>query len=215
METFFITATLLGTRKRQTILQEMQKIFHLYEGKGHSVDNVEFLESEDTPIHTLLVDNEFQTLKEDIENDGVHVHVVTKNEHVPEIERQNRVIKERARAIIQTLPYKDLPKKIRVALIKYIIFWLHNTPKEGQTLSPREMIMGEQILDCKNICKLPFGAYVQVHKDRQVTNTMESQTTGAIYLGSNNMNGGYSFYNLETEKLLLEEIGQNCQCQLM
>jgi len=29
-------------RKRQTILKEIQKIFHLYKGKGHSVDNVEF-----------------------------------------------------------------------------------------------------------------------------------------------------------------------------
>jgi hypothetical protein len=84
---------------------------------------------------------------------------------VPEAERQNRVIKERARPIIQTLPYSDLPKKIRIALIKYVIFWLNNAPKEGQTLSPRGMITGEQILDCKNICKLPFGTYVQVHED--------------------------------------------------
>jgi len=148
----FVTATLLENRKRQTILNEIKKIFFLYKGKGHSIDNVEFLEDEDKPIHTLLADNEFQTLRDDIENEGVQVHVVTKNEHVPEIERQNRVIKERARAIIQTLPYTDLPKKIRIALIKYVLFWLNNTPKEGQDLSPREMIMGEQVLDCKNLC---------------------------------------------------------------
>jgi len=107
----FITATLLENRKRQTILNEIKKIFFLYKGKGHSIDNVEFLEDEDKPIHTLLADNEFQTLRDDIENEGVQVHVVTKNEHVPEIERQNRVIKERAKAIIQTVPYTDMPKK--------------------------------------------------------------------------------------------------------
>ncbi len=160
------------------------------------------MEDEDKPIHTLLADNEFQTLRDDIENEGVQVHVVTKNEHVPEIERQNRVIKERARAIIQTLPYTDSPKRIRIALIKYVLFWLNNTPKEGQDLSPREMIMGEQVLDCKNLCKLPFGVYVQVHKDRQVTNTMEYRSTGAICLGSNNFNGGYSFYSLETGEII-------------
>jgi hypothetical protein len=180
----FVTATLLETRKRQAILKEIQKIFCLYKGKGHSVDNVEFLEYEEKPIHTLLADNEFQTLKEDKENKGVQVHVVTKNEHVLGIEKQNRVIKE------------------RIALIKYIIFWLNNTPKEGQDLSPREMIMGEQILDCKNLCKLPFGTYVQVHEDRQVTNTMESQTTEAICLGTNNLNGGYSFYSLDTGEII-------------
>jgi hypothetical protein len=95
-----------------------------------------------------------------------------------------------------------LPKKIRIALIKYVLFWLNNTPKEGQDLSPREMIMGEQVLDCKNLCKLPFGVYVQVHKDRQVTNTMEYRSTGAICLGSNNFNGGYSFYSLETGEII-------------
>jgi hypothetical protein len=57
----FVTATLLENRKRQTILNEIKKIFFLYKGKGHSIDNVEFLEDEDKPIHTLLADNEFQT----------------------------------------------------------------------------------------------------------------------------------------------------------
>jgi len=197
----FITASLLENRRKQTILQEIQKVFNIYKGKGHEVNNVEFFDTEDTPIHTLLADNEFQSLKGEIENDGVQVHVVTKNEHVPEVECQNRVIKERARVIIQTLPYSDLPKKIRVALIKYVIFWLNNTLKENQSLTPREMILGEQILDCKNICKIPFGSYVQVHEDRQVTNTMESRTTGAICLGPSNMNGGYNFFSLETGEI--------------
>jgi len=71
-------------------------VFNIYKGKGHEVNNVEFFDTEDTPIHTLLADNEFQSLKGEIENDGVQVHVVTKNEHVPEVECQNRVIKERA-----------------------------------------------------------------------------------------------------------------------
>jgi len=50
---------------------------------------------------------------------GINVHVVSKNEHAPEIEWQNRVIKERARAIVQTLPYDKLPRKIRLAMINY------------------------------------------------------------------------------------------------
>jgi len=87
-------------------------------------------------------------------------------------------------------------------LIKYVVFWLNNTLKENQSLIPREMILGEQILDCKNTCKIPFGSYVQVHEDRQVTNTMESRTTGAICLGPSNMNGGYNFFSLETGEII-------------
>jgi hypothetical protein len=111
----------------------------------------------------------------------------------------NRVIKERAWAIIQTLPYSDLPKKTQIALIKYIVFWLNNTLKENQSFTPREMILGEQILDCKNICKIPFGSYVQVHEDGQVTNTMASRTPS-------NMNGGYNFFSLETGEIITRRV---------
>ena len=107
------------------------------------------------------------------------------------------------RAIIQTLPYSDLPKKIQITLIKYVVSWLNNTLKENQSLTPREMILGEQILDCKNICKIPFGSYVQVHEDQHVTNTMESRKTGAICLGPSNMNGGYNFFSLETGEIII------------
>ena len=52
-------------------------------------------------------------------------------------------------------------------------------PKHDQRLSPRDIIMGEEKLDYKKVCQLPFGAYVQVHDDLDVTNTMESRRTGA------------------------------------
>jgi phospholipid N-methyltransferase len=61
----------------------------------------------------------------------VVVNVTAKEEHVAEIERQHRVIKERARAVIQTLPFKNMPKKMRIALIHNVVFWLNNIPKVG------------------------------------------------------------------------------------
>jgi hypothetical protein len=164
---------------------------------------MEFENNQNAPVHTILADNDFQSLREDIEELGINVHVVTKDEHVPEVERQNRVVKERARAIIQTLPYRKIPRKMRIALIHYVVFCLNNIPKENQTQSPRDMIMGQQILDYKSICKLPFGAYVQVHDDAQITNTMEPRTTGGINLGPNNMLGGHKFLNLTTGDVIV------------
>jgi hypothetical protein len=76
---------------------------------------------------------------------------------------------------------------MQIALIQYVIFWLNNIPKEGQIQAPKEIIMGEKILDCKVLCKLPFGSYVQVHFDVHATNTMEPRTTGEINLGSSNI----------------------------
>jgi hypothetical protein len=198
----FITATLLSDRKKSTIMKALQQVFRVYQGRGHRIENVEFL-NEEVPVHTILADNEFQALRDDIEELGINVHIVTKDEHVPEVERQNRVIKERARATVQTLPYKKLPKKIRVALIQYVIFWLNNIPKEDQVQSPRTLIMGEQVLDYNNLCKIPFGAYVQVHDDAQTTNTMEPRTTGGINLGPSNMQGGHKFFNLGTGEIII------------
>ena len=141
----FITTTLLPDRKKNTIMNALLQVFNIYKNRGHCVNDVEFKNSEDT-IHTVLADNEFKILQEEVEEMGVNVSIVTKNEHVPEVERQNRVIKERARCIIQTLPYSKVPRKIWIALIQYVVFWLNDIPKENQLLSPREMIKGEQIL---------------------------------------------------------------------
>jgi vacuolar-type H+-ATPase subunit D/Vma8 len=77
-------------------------------------------------------------LREEIEKYGIRVNIAAEEEHIPEVERQIRVIKERARSIVQTLPYHDLPKKKRIAMIHYIIFWLNLILKSDQDYSPKE-----------------------------------------------------------------------------
>jgi hypothetical protein len=58
-------------------------------------------------------------------------------------------------------------------------------------------------LDYKKVCQLPFGAYVHVHDDLDITNTMESRITGAINLGPmGNVQGTHRFLSLKTGELL-------------
>jgi hypothetical protein len=71
----------------------------------------------------MITDNEFQSFKDGIEELGLAVNVVSKNEHVPEVKRQNRVIKERARTIVKTLPYKKISMNMSIALIQYAVVW--------------------------------------------------------------------------------------------
>ncbi len=104
-------------RKKKTIEQALKQVIILYRGRGHAVNEMNFTE-QNNPIHTILADNEFESIRESMEALGVVVNVTAKEEHVPEIERQQRVIKERARAVIQTLPFKNMPKKMRIALIQ-------------------------------------------------------------------------------------------------
>jgi hypothetical protein len=58
----FITATVLSDRKKHTIRTALQQVFRIYQGRGHRLDEIEFVEKTETPIHTLLADNEFQML---------------------------------------------------------------------------------------------------------------------------------------------------------
>ncbi len=125
----FITASVLPDRKKDTIWKTLRQVINVYRNRGHRVEEVDFTEW-NNPIHTLLADNEFQMLKDEIEEIGVNVNIVVKDENVPEVERQNRVIKERARAIVQTLPYKSIPKKMRIALIQYVVL-LRYTCSDG------------------------------------------------------------------------------------
>ncbi len=56
-------------------------------------------------------------------------------------------------------------------------------------------------LDAKLHCKVPFGAYCEVHINPDITNMMEPRTRWAICLGPmRNMQGSYKFLPLTTGK---------------
>jgi len=62
----------------------------LYKGKGHIVEKMDFTEF-NNPVHTVLADNEFESLREKIEECGMQINVTAKEEHVLEVERQIRI----------------------------------------------------------------------------------------------------------------------------
>ena len=63
---------------------------------------------------------------------------------------------------------------MKIELAKHVMMLLKAFyPKSGlsKTYSPRTIMTGKA-LDWKKICKLQFGAYAQVHEDRNLTNTL-------------------------------------------
>ena len=66
--------------------------------------------------------------------------------------------------------------------------------------------MTGKIFDWKKSYKLHFGAYAQVHEDRNVTNTLEERAQGAVFLGTTgNLQGAYNFFSLRYGKKLPAE----------
>ncbi len=73
---------------------------------------------------TALMDGEFEKVKKKV-IDCIEVNITARNEHVPEIERKIRVIKERARCYKADMPVKELPSIIIKRMVLNAVLFLN------------------------------------------------------------------------------------------
>ena len=170
----------------KTLLASFKSIKRIYAQRGFK-------------IMQINSDGQFETLRGDLAEMQIQLNVASDDEHVPEIERHIRTIKERTRCIYNMLPFKKLPPAIIVEMVACSTFWWNSFPPEGgvtTTMSPRAIITGMEV-DYTKHCKLEFGTCVQTHEEH--TNSMASRTVGAIALRpTGNEQGGYYFFSLNT-----------------
>ena len=79
---------------------------------------------------------------------GVTLNTVTRGEHVPEVERYIRTLKERTRSVYNSLPFKRFPTKLLVEIVYAQVFWLNSFPTDNgvsRTESPRLLVTGTGI----------------------------------------------------------------------
>jgi hypothetical protein len=165
-----VTIEFLPSRTAKQLACSVERIVRIYGRAGFIVQ-------------TSMMDMEFEKLKDLLPNIALNTSVAW--EHVGEIKRKKRVIKERARGTISTLPYKMLPKLVIIKLLHFCVMWMNSFPvKSGvsEKYNPRELVSRHK-LDAKLNCKTPFGAYCEVHTDPDITNTMEPRTRWGICLG--------------------------------
>jgi len=177
----------LQSRAYKHLLTCTQSVLELYLARGFEVSY----------IHG---DNEFECLRESVR--PTNMEIVAKNEHVPQVERSIRTIKERIRATVNSLPYKYYPRLMLSHLVLHIVKLLNLFPAENglsSTLSPHTIISGSPTPTYK-FFNLEFGAYVQAHENPSITNTTSTRTTGAIALCPSNDHGGWYFLSLTTGK---------------
>ena len=62
-------------------------------------------------IKTMHADNEFAPLEEWLNENEITLDTCDTDQHVPEIERTNRFLKERIRCLQMDMPFKRLPKR--------------------------------------------------------------------------------------------------------
>ena len=77
------------------------------------------------------MEGEFIPVRRELTTMGVHPNFATANEHVLEIERQIRVLKERARACRHSLPFAYLPFLVFVEMMHNAALWVNVFTSKG------------------------------------------------------------------------------------
>ena len=148
-------------------------------------------------IRNLFADAEFEPMRPSfpfLETTGA-------DDHVPDIERYIRTIKERTRSTWHSMPFEYVPRIIVIHLVHNAVFWLNAFPSPigiSTEHSPRYLMTGKKV-DRKLHARLEFGEYVQMHEEH--SNDMNARTTGGICLGpTGSSNGSHKFMSLMSGK---------------
>jgi hypothetical protein len=186
----FRTVAAINNRQKRTLLMEARAAIHLYEARGFTISRVE-------------ADREYACIQNDLL--PTPLNVADADDHVAEVERSIRTIKERTRCSVQGLPFRRIPKMMMRAIIENAHKALNQFPaKNGvsDVMSPLTIMTGQPSPDYHDL-KIEFGTYAQVYEPNDPTNTNRTRTTGAIALSPvGNAQAGYYFMSLVTGKRL-------------
>ena len=174
-------------RSEAILLQALNRVVKVYKRRGFK-------------IHTAYMDVEFEPLRPAIIE--FLLNTTAANKHVPELEQMIRLIQERVRAIFCTLPFKRMPARMLVEMVKFSVMWLNSFPAQNcisKKISPWQFLTG-LTLDYNIHCRMPFRGYAHIHEDPTVTNDAKGpRTIGAICIAHQvNSQGTYKFLSLNT-----------------
>ena len=92
----FGTAKLVKDMKNAMLITSIEQVMWAYIARGFK-------------IKAILRDGQFQHIQQDIQQKGAILNICSANEHIPEIERYIRTLKEWVRSIATILPFKKYP----------------------------------------------------------------------------------------------------------
>jgi hypothetical protein len=140
----FGTAEMLKSETAPTLLEAIKQVKKAYATGGFVITN-------------LVANSQFEPLRADLADVAIAMHCVSRDEHVPEIERYIQTVKERTRCNSNMRsPFTKLPHIITITMVYSSTFWLNMFPPiDGisTTISPLTLIAGHK-LDYNNHCRL-------------------------------------------------------------
>ena len=126
----FRTAQECRGRGKSECRDHLDAIVNKYESRGFKI----------TDYHG---DNEFAHIEGHVV--PATTHICATGEHVPEIERSIRTVKERTRCTVHSMPYKRLPNMMMKHIVLNSVYWLNAFPSKNgisSTMSPSSIVLG-------------------------------------------------------------------------
>lgn len=111
----FGTVEGISNRSIQTLTQAVDNIRKIYLTNGFRVTEV-------------LADGEFSHMTDGLAAMGISFNGGAADEHVGEIERYIRTVKEQMRSCFAVLPFARIPRRMTIKMAKYCVFWLNAFP---------------------------------------------------------------------------------------
>ena len=134
-------------------------------------------------VKLALMNKKLDAVKENLP--FLEVNTMATREHVAEIERELRQVKERVRCTPSEFPLQFIPTKVLIYTVYNGCLWLNTFPlRSGITrgFSPRELVTGLTVNFTKH-CTVDVGAYVEASTNAIITNGDNDRTHACITLG--------------------------------
>jgi len=93
-------------------------------------------------VRTKLMDGKFEKLKPLMPS--VKCNTTVAKEHGSEAERTIRTLKERTRGLLATLPFVNMPQRMKIKFVYFMVLWMYAFPvKSGVSdkILPRELLL--------------------------------------------------------------------------
>jgi len=74
-------------------------------------------------VTIILADTQFESMQGDLANLHAILHITSRDEHVPKVERYNPTIKERVRENHAMLSFQHLPPVFVIKIVYNAVFW--------------------------------------------------------------------------------------------
>ena len=179
-----------------TIASLVESVLKLYQQAGFQVKEV-------------CADHEYKPVLHVLQNSGWSflTNLANAQEHVPEAEHNNCVLKEHMHATYHEIPYKMLPRTVICYMVMETTAKLNYFPtKDGCSnyFGPREVLHHVK-LDYKKHCSMTLLSYVLAHDEPTPTNTAESCSLDCLFLCIiHTKQGGYECYHIPTPQVITQ-----------